>query len=361
MYINFWYVAERSENLTDRPVKVRMLGQDFVLFRDPDGIARCLANTCVHRGGSLGAGRLRDGHVECPYHGWQFDGAGRCVRIPSLGIDAAIPARARVDSYPVMERYGLVFAFLGDLPEAERPGILEVREWGQPGWTCLPFTFEWPVNVTRSVENSLDAPHVEWVHDFGNPDGAGAFKMNPLQSYVEDRGPFGAVHITVTKQIWVEHGHQGLSHTWTYINFSPQVDAPGFHFYTYITPVDERRVKRYLVHARNVQLGEKMDKYILETNAVAEGQDRTVVSDLSPVLSPGDTAHEFLVEDDAIMVRYRQRLAEWEARGWKIDLDQVRTTAKRVAYAIPSPGRRAQKGWVLEPLPLVPAAGGGAP
>ncbi len=356
MYINFWHAAERSENLTDRPVKVRMLGQDFVLFRDAGGKAHCLSNTCVHRGGSLGGGKLHDGRIACPYHGWQFEGDGRCARIPSLGFDANIPARARVDSYPTVERYGLIFTFLGDLPEEKRPNILEVREWGQPGWTCLPVTFDWPVNVTRSVENSLDAAHVEWVHDFGNPDGAGPFKLNPLQSYIEDRGAHGAVHITVTKQIWVEHGHQGLSHTWTYINFSPQVDAPGFHFYTFITPVDDSRVKRFLVHARNVQFGEKMDRSILETNGQAEQQDRTVVGGLEPRLSPGDTTHEFLVEDDHIMVRYRERLREWERLGWKIDLDRVRATATSVAYAIPSPGRRSLKGWVLEPVPLVRGA-----
>jgi phenylpropionate dioxygenase-like ring-hydroxylating dioxygenase large terminal subunit len=360
MFINFWYAAERSENVTDKPVKVRMLGQDFVLFREADGTARCLSDTCVHRGGSLGLGKLRNGLVECPYHGWRFNGAGRCQRIPSLGAGANVPARARVDSYPTVERYDLVFTFLGDLPEQERPGILEVKEWGQPGWTCLPFTFEWPVNVTRSVENSLDAPHVEFVHNFGNPDGAGAFKLNPLQSYVEDRGPWGTVHITVTKQIWVEHGHQGLSHTWTFINFSPQVDAPGFHFYTYITPVDEGHVRRFLVHARNVQLGEKMDKYILETNGKAEGEDRQVVGDLRPQFSPGDTTHEFLVEDDGIMARYRQRLREWEAMGWKIDLDRVQATAKSTAYAIPGPGRRLSKGWVLDPIPLVAPAGAAA-
>ncbi len=357
MYINFWYAAEWAANLTSEPRKVRMLGHDFVLFRDESGAARCLANTCVHRGGSLGAGRVRAGRVECPYHGWQFAGDGRCVRIPSLGVDAHIPARARTDSYPTEERYGIVFVFLGDLPEAERPGILEVKEWGQPGWTCLPFTFEWPVNVTRAVENSLDAPHVEWVHDFGDPDGAGAFRMNPLQSYVEDRGPWGAVHITVTKQIWVEHGHHGLSHTWTFINFSPRVDAPGFHFYTFITPVDEGHVKRFLVHARNVQLGEKMDRYILENNAKAEAEDRLVVGELEPRLSPRDTSHEFLLEDDAIMLRYRERLAEWRARGWQIDLERLRATARTCAYAIPGPERRTAKGWVLAPVPLLEAGG----
>jgi phenylpropionate dioxygenase-like ring-hydroxylating dioxygenase large terminal subunit len=261
MYINFWYAAERSDNLRDKPLRVRMLGQDFVLFRDAAGQARCLSNTCVHRGGSLGGGRLHDGQVMCPYHGWRFAGDGRCTRIPSLGKDAPVPGRVRVDSYPVIERYGLVFCFLGDLPEAERPGILEIREW----------------------------------------------------------------------------------------------DAPGFRFYTFITPVDESRVRRFLVHARNVQLGEKMDRYILETNGRAEEEDRLVVADLEPRLSPDDTTREFLVEDDAIMARYRERLRDWERRGWKIDLDRVRAGARSTAWAIPSPARRMHKGWVLEPVPLVAA------
>ncbi|MDH5255312.1 MAG: Rieske (2Fe-2S) protein, partial [Gammaproteobacteria bacterium] len=82
MFINFWYAALRSDQLTDQPVKVRMLGQNFVLFRDTAGKAHCLSNVCVHRGGSLAGGKVKGDRVECPYHGWQFDGAGQCTRIP---------------------------------------------------------------------------------------------------------------------------------------------------------------------------------------------------------------------------------------------------------------------------------------
>ena len=134
MFINFWYAAAEVSELTDQPIKRRMLGQDFVLFRDSKGAAKCLANTCTHRGGSLGEGKVKGDCVQCPYHGWQFNGDGHCIRIPSLGINARIPARARVDAYPTVERYGLVFAFLGDLAEGERPPIMEIREWDQPGW-----------------------------------------------------------------------------------------------------------------------------------------------------------------------------------------------------------------------------------
>src|SRR5690606_2940106 len=85
VFINFWYPAEESASLTDTPLKVRMLGLDFVLWRDREGRARCVHNTCAHRGGSLGDGKVVDGCIQCPYHGWKVNGAGSCERIPSLG------------------------------------------------------------------------------------------------------------------------------------------------------------------------------------------------------------------------------------------------------------------------------------
>ncbi|MEO8444455.1 MAG: Rieske 2Fe-2S domain-containing protein, partial [Gammaproteobacteria bacterium] len=114
MFINFWYPAGRGMDITGSPVRRRILAQDFVLWRDAAGQAHCLANTCIHRGGSLADGKVRDGEVQCPYHGWRFAGDGQCTAIPSLGKLARIPGRARVDAYPVAEKYGLVFVFLGD-------------------------------------------------------------------------------------------------------------------------------------------------------------------------------------------------------------------------------------------------------
>ena len=134
MFINFWYPADQSENIGSEPVKRRMLGQDFVLWRDSNDQVHCLSNTCTHRGGSLAGGKLKDDCIQCPYHGWRFDGDGNCTAIPSLGPNPKIPARTRIDAYPVVERYGLVFCFLGDLPEAERPPIMEIKEWEQDGW-----------------------------------------------------------------------------------------------------------------------------------------------------------------------------------------------------------------------------------
>ena len=113
MLINLWYVAEWSHAVTDKPVKARLLGRDFVLFRDTNGKVNCLSDVCLHRGGSLSGGWTKGDCVACPYHGWRFSGEGKVEHIPSEGEDFKIPDKARIDAYPTEERYGLIWVFLG--------------------------------------------------------------------------------------------------------------------------------------------------------------------------------------------------------------------------------------------------------
>jgi phenylpropionate dioxygenase-like ring-hydroxylating dioxygenase large terminal subunit len=159
MFINFWYPVILSTDLTDTPVKKRMLGLDFVVFRDAEGQAHCLSDTCVHRGGSLSGGKVKGDHIQCPYHGWEYDGKGDCKRIPSLGPDARIPMRTNIDAYPVAEKYGIVMAFLGDLPESERPPMLEIPEFESADWRATWIEYFVPINYERSIENGLDPAH----------------------------------------------------------------------------------------------------------------------------------------------------------------------------------------------------------
>ena len=101
MYINFWYpIAASDEVRDDKPLRVELMGLRYVTFRTDDGQAHVLRDVCVHRGGSLGKGWVREGGVVCPYHGWRFGGDGKCQHIPTLS-DSKPPARAKVDSYPV--------------------------------------------------------------------------------------------------------------------------------------------------------------------------------------------------------------------------------------------------------------------
>ncbi len=371
MFINFWYWAAKSDELGETLLHRRMLGQDFVLFRDSRGAAHCLSDVCVHRGGSLAHGKRKGDCVECPYHGWQFNGDGVCTRIPSMGPDAKIPARAKVDSYPVVERYGLVFAFLGDLPEAERPPIMDIPEFGKEGWRETYQVFEWDFDYKRSIENGIDSAHNEFVHTthiaqnladehYIVPDidlldtewGTGFYSRMPAQPLTEERmrkesGREKEAEITVGT------GHHGPSCLWTYIHPS---ETMKIHQYLLETPVDAGRTRLVLVNLRDFMPTEEMDEPVNERNKFVALQDRDVLLGVRPKITPRTNTREIFVPADKPIARYREFVKEWESRGWRIDVDKVERNDDKAAYAIPSPARRESKGWVLDAVPLLPAS-----
>lgn len=374
MFINFWYAALRSDQLADQPVKVRMLGQNFVLFRDAAGAPHCLSNICVHRGGSLAGGRVKGDRIECPYHGWQFDGAGQCIRIPSLGADAKIPARARVDAYPVEERYGLVHVFLGDLPEVERPTIMPIPEYGQPGWYAQVDEYLNTADYRRTIENGLDPAHNEFVHTTHGFSGKEGDSRVPDLN-IEER-PWGSGFITTyfspplqdekmkaaagrQRDAVVTAGtfHHGPTCMTTYINPGPGI---AIHQNVYKTPVDATTVRTFLVQTRSFLLGAENDARFSERNAFVRGQDQVVLGALEPFFTPETNNHELLMPSDRGVARYREFLQQWESRGWRIDEAALARDGERVARAIPSPARREQpKGWVLDTVPVVAGSPGG--
>ncbi len=368
MFINFWYVAARAGDLSDKPLPARMLGQDFVLFRDSAGRAHCLGNVCAHRGAALADGRRKGDRIECPYHGWQFDGTGRCLLIPSLGPAAKIPARARVDAYPVEERYDLVFVFLGDLPAEERPPIMAIPEWGQSGWRPTTMTYHWDVDYKRSLENALDPSHNEFVHTTHiDKKEEHPFAIPPLDLidhpwgtgfHIEMPGP--ALHEEKMREVsgqtrpggvTIRAGHHGVSSFWTYV----EVNQFYRHQYFYETPVEPGKTVIYTIDTRNAMLDARDDERTRKMDDLVMNQDGRVLAGLRPMLPPASNIRENLVPADRHMVRYREWLREWQARGWRIDTEAVSRTRDRVVYAIPSPGRRLAKNWTLEPVPLLPA------
>ena len=364
MYINFWYAAAQSQDVNDEPLKVKMLGQNFVLFRDSAGLVHCLSNVCTHRGGSLAGGKMRGDCVECPYHGWQFNGAGECVKIPSIGKDGKIPPRTKIDSYPVQEKYGLIFAFLGDLPEAERPPIMDVPEYGQEGWKPTIMYNEYAANYERSVENTLDPGHNEFVHPTHGFEGTrDDYKVQEYDLDVSEHG----CGFTLTFQspalkdgtmnklrnfdgdLEAGTGHFGPHQTWTQIHMSP---TNWFHQYTFRTPVDEGHTRSWLVNMRNALLDDEHDEPIQKRQRVIADQDIVVLEALEPVVAPPTNSKENMMPHDKALVRYREFLRGYEQQGWRIDTNTVAANQNKVAYAIPSPGRRAAKGWVIDAVPL---------
>ncbi|MBM4197039.1 MAG: Rieske 2Fe-2S domain-containing protein [Gammaproteobacteria bacterium] len=370
MYINFWYAADWSRNIGAEPRRLRMLGQDFVLYRESGGQVRCHANVCVHRGGSLAGGRLEHDRIACPYHGWQYDGAGICRKIPALGPTGQrrIPGRARIDTYPVEERYGLVHVFLGDLPESERPPIMAIPEFGQPGWhaSCEDHSSEG--DFRRNIENGLDPAHNEYVHPTHGFSGARDEYFVPELKI--DRHPWGSGFITQyyspplkdekmqaasgrSHDATIEAGTHHHGPTCMITSIRPTAE----HFINqnvFKTPTDSRHQRSFLVQTRNFLLGEEHDPRFLSRNAVVRDQDRVVLADQEPYFTPDTNTNELLVHSDLAVATYREYLRDWDRRGWRIDSARVEADRPHRTYAIPGPARRREPhGWVIDPVPLL--------
>src|SRR5207244_3267629 len=131
-WLPFLFTSELPTPDSD-PVRVRLLGEDLVAFRDTRGCAGLLAQHCPHRGASLFFGRNEEAGLRCVYHGWKFDIAGACVDMPNLrSREAGRPAdsdfrhQVRAVAYPCRERAGLIWAYLGS---ATPPPPLPNLEW----------------------------------------------------------------------------------------------------------------------------------------------------------------------------------------------------------------------------------------
>jgi phenylpropionate dioxygenase-like ring-hydroxylating dioxygenase large terminal subunit len=370
MYINFWYPIARSTEVTaDKPLSVRLMSVPFVAFRDQAGAAHVLADTCTHRGGSLGAGKVKGGCVVCPYHGWEFAGDGKCVRIPSLGDDAKMPARAKVDSYPVQERYGIVFAFLGDLPESERPPVYDIPEYGTPEWKFRLYVLDVAAYYERSMENGLDPVHNEFVHPLqGAPmmsqeQQRNRIPMEDIPCGSKFYQPFGGTKdkkkgttILTSSRSGQPVGaagswHQGPNQLVTWIDLT---QTNSFHQYLFEAPVDEAHTRIFFLNMRNWLMEDKYDQTLEDVTLGIVQEDVAILENLNPVRTPETNAKEVLVPGDTAVVRYREWLKEWDANGWRIDIKALRARQGDVAMAIPCPGRRESGNWVLDAVPLMP-------
>ena len=376
MLINLWYVAAlESEIPADRPHGVRMLGHELVLFRDAAGEIRALSNVCVHRGASLCLGKLNAGNLACPYHGWEYDGDGHCVRIPSIGEGAVIPRRARVDAYPVTVQYGLVWVFIGDLPQAERPPIPDTFEpyYNSPDWRCIDGKFEFKANWQRVVENGLDTAHVHFVHPaFGNPLAA-KVEVGPIDEHAwgaKTGHSFTAAAIEnksgASRAALEEAGRAsaGSRRPTAELQFHMsgmtiqilQTMAPGIAqcILSCDTPIDEHNTMAFWIQARTYKREPEHDADRAAMVRKVYEQDFAVVAPCRPAFVPDRELDELTVAADAMPLKFRAKLDELVARGWWLEASKLaQQSAVRV---LPSASRRVDPdGWVLGVTPCVGA------
>jgi phenylpropionate dioxygenase-like ring-hydroxylating dioxygenase large terminal subunit len=161
----YWQpIALLDELEGPRPVRpVKALGQDFVLFRDEAGTIGLIDRDCPHRGVDLAYGRLEDGGLRCPFHGWLFATDGRCLETPAEPEGSTLCQRIRTRSYPVQVRSGIIFAYLG---EGEAPALPAFDCFVAPGTHTFAFKGLIECNWLQALEVGIDPAHASFLHRF---------------------------------------------------------------------------------------------------------------------------------------------------------------------------------------------------
>lgn len=368
MFKNFWYGVGFSDEFGDAPRQVRVLGQQLAVFRDTGGQVRVLSDLCPHRGGSIAMGS-RDGDcVRCPYHGWKFDHEGTCVEIPA-NLTRSVPKRARVDAYPVQERYGIVWAFLGDVPEQQRPPLPEFPHHGEPGWTAVAGTWDWKANYERVMENAADISHAPWVHgdSFGNRERP---QVEDYQLEVHEWA------LTARTTLWSPQSQlvnllRGNRGSFQPVSASPGLQMPcvttlsldlprgmKMRLFDVNIPVDAENTRTLWIMLRNFMAPRVFDRIVRERVHQIFREDCPFVESQRPELVPTDLADELHVKSDKMQVAYRRMRQRVLQRGWGLDAHTMRTLEGKVGVVIPGPSRRAQdaqRSFVFDEVPTLRA------
>ncbi|SRR5579885_991612 len=165
LFRRFWLPALLAEELPGPdcpPVRVQLLGEKLVAFRDTAGRIGLLEEFCAHRRASLWFGRCEDGGLRCPYHGWKYDVTGQCIDLPSEPEETGMRKRIRLAAYPCVEHGGLVWTYMGP-PELKPP--LPALEW-----TLVPPERRYvskrlqECNYLQAMEGGIDSSHVSFLH-----------------------------------------------------------------------------------------------------------------------------------------------------------------------------------------------------
>jgi phenylpropionate dioxygenase-like ring-hydroxylating dioxygenase large terminal subunit len=162
---NYWYIACESHQLKkDKPIQRKILNEWVVLFRDEDGLPVALKDRCPHRNFKLSEGYVKDGVLQCPYHGWAFDKDATVVAIPSEGANFKKSKSRCAHKYNVTEQDDFIYVKLEDNPKIQDAPI-KMPHYKETGFKTVRLFNKFKNNVTNCAENYVDVPHTVFVHD----------------------------------------------------------------------------------------------------------------------------------------------------------------------------------------------------
>src|ERR1700722_8159397 len=165
MFRSYWIPALLAEELPENdcpPVRVKLLSERLLAFRDTEGRHGLIDEFCAHRGVSLWFGRNEECGLRCAYHGWKFDVTGQCIEIPSEPEESRLIKRIKLTSYPLVERGGILWAYMG--PPEKQPPLPEWEFINVPRAQSITTKRLQESNWLQALEGGIDSSHVSFLH-----------------------------------------------------------------------------------------------------------------------------------------------------------------------------------------------------
>jgi phthalate 4,5-dioxygenase len=165
LFRRFWHPVLLAEELPEpdgAPVRLRVLSEDLVAFRDSSGKVGIIDAFCPHRRAGMFFGRNEECGLRCVYHGWKFDVHGNCVDMPSEPADSTFKDKVTIKAYPTAEYGGCIWIYMG--PPDKQPALPHL-EWARvPDSQCVLSRWIQECNYMQAVEGEIDSAHVSWLH-----------------------------------------------------------------------------------------------------------------------------------------------------------------------------------------------------
>jgi len=262
---------------------------------------------CIHRGAKLSMGRIQNDTLACPYHGWTYNGEGRCIRIPAHP-ETTPPARARVSVHKAQERFGLVWVCLGE-PAKDLP---DYPEWSDPGYrhdVCGPYLFH--AAGPRIMENFFDVGHFPFVHggllgDSGHPEiGDHKAVLSDDGIVVNDIRVWQPSHTSSTSGGDVTYSYR-ITRPFT-ADFVKLANGQRIVQRLVATPITRSLTLGWMLRSMNFGLGEPAEKFLEFENLLAS-QDIPIIESQRPENLPLDLQAELHLRSDRTAIAYRQWL-----------------------------------------------------
>lgn len=329
----YWYPVAYGHAVANTPRQVRLLGDDYVVWRAGDGHVGAALDECPHRGARLSQGWLENGDLVCPYHGWSFDATGACTRIPQNDDDKPIPPRARAMAVLVEERYGLVWV----CPGMPRASIPELEHAEDPSYTLIHEILEvWSASAPRIIDNALDVAHLAWTHRNTIGDST-APKMHGMR--VERDGHRLTSHVSYRSRVTpAQRANTGLTGDYTTRVTNSELVQP-FVFRDVLeyenglrhvlmktaTPIDDTHTLFCQFVARNDAPDETKQAGIIALDRQIQDEDKALLENIRPEF-PLEIQTEMHTRSDRMTVEYRRILAELAAESSLVPPDRTWAT-----------------------------------